>query len=135
MAIIVKEKRKLNWFALSLTVIALVFAGASTYFLFFKTPPLVEILQPTADIRRREISTIRLEPDKVLNNPLFQKLTRVPLFLEPKEIGRANPFIPFPTSTFSGISLPEEEPIPSQPAPALTPPPPVSPATSSPPTP
>ena len=100
MAIEIKTKEKINWFPFVMAGIFIVFFGVATYFLFFNKPPLVEYAKPTIDPTTAEVVEIKIDPTVITENPVFQSLALVPIDLDqPNDPGRANPFMPFPTST------------------------------------
>ncbi len=95
MAIIIEEeKRKINWFNLAVGVLIIVLLGVAIYYLFFVSPELIEKMTPARLQSLEELSSIKLEPEEILNNPNFQILKQYTNPIEIKEelVGKTNPF-------------------------------------------
>ncbi len=95
MAIIIEqEKRKINWFAFILIILLVAIIGAVIYYLFFAATPFVERVIPSRLQSLNELSSIKLEPEAVINNPSFQILKQYVNSIEIQDnfVGKANPF-------------------------------------------
>lgn len=94
MAIIVEEeKKRTNLFSLILGVSLLVAILALVYYLFFAPTPLIEKVVSPNTQTLKELSSIRLQPEEVVNNPKFQILRQ---YVNPVDIGipgKNNPFL------------------------------------------
>lgn len=90
----------MNWFPIIMSAIFIIFFAAVTYFFFFRPPPLIEFLQPTIDPETARVVGIDIDPSIVESNPVFMELVATPVNLDRgDDPGRANPFMPFPSST------------------------------------
>ena len=95
MAIIIEEeKRKINWFAVGLILSLVIIIGVAIYYLFFAVPPLVEKVAPPRLQSLQELSSIKLKPETIINDPRFQILKQYvnPIEIQPDFIGKTNPF-------------------------------------------
>jgi hypothetical protein len=95
MAIIIEEeKRKINWFNLAVGVFIVVLLAVAVYYLFFISPPLIEKVAPVRLQSLEELSSIKLEPEAILNNPNFQILKQYanPIEINEGLVGKVNPF-------------------------------------------
>ncbi|MDP3014866.1 MAG: hypothetical protein Q8N28_00355 [bacterium] len=94
MAIVIQEERKkINWFVLSaILLIAATIVGV-IYYLFFVKPSLIEKVAPLKLQSIKEISSIKLDPGAVIDNPRFQILKQYAHPIEIGPVGKSNPFI------------------------------------------
>ncbi len=98
MAIVVEEERsKVNIVRLAGWLTVIVVIGAAIYYVFFVTPELVVLPQPTSLNTITPLNTISasLHPETVLNSPGYTSL-KPPSFALPDghaPAGRPNPFI------------------------------------------
>lgn len=95
MAIIIEEeKRKFNWFNLALVVLVVVIIGAVIYYLFFSPTPFAEKIAPAQLQSIQQVSSIKLQPEAVVNNPYFQILKQYvnPTEIQANLVGKSNPF-------------------------------------------
>ena len=96
MAIIVKEREKVaNWLSPVIWVLVICLIFGLVYFLFFKQPELVEIIQPIELQRASRLANIKFDPSEVIQSEVFKTLQQ---YAEPPtigEVGRSNPFIPY----------------------------------------
>lgn len=94
MAIVIQEeKRKINWFALGVILLVTATIAAAIYYLFFIKPPLIEKVAPLKLQSIKEISSIKLDPEAVINNPRFQILKQYVGPIEIGQFGKSNPFV------------------------------------------
>ncbi|MEK7496228.1 MAG: hypothetical protein AAB698_00815 [Patescibacteria group bacterium] len=94
MAIVIQEERKkINWFALSVILLMVATIVAAIYYLFFIKPPLIEKVAPLKLQSIKEISSIKLDPEAVVNNPRFQILKQYAPPIEIGPVGKSNPFV------------------------------------------
>ncbi len=94
MAIVIQEeKRKINWFALSVIFSMAAIITAMIYYLFFIKPPLIEKVAPLKLQSIKEISSIKLDPEAVVNNPKFQILKQYAKPINIGQFGKNNPFV------------------------------------------
>lgn len=94
MAIIIEqEKRKINWFALSVIVLVIAVIIVGIYYLFFTDTPFVERVVPANLQSIEELSNIDLKPETIINNSNFQVLKQYINPIELEEAGKANPFL------------------------------------------
>lgn len=97
MAIVIEqEKRRVNWFGIGLAFILVAGGVTLIYFLFFAPTPLIEKVAPPQDLQTiKAISEVNLQPETILNDPLFKSLKQyVPPIQLPVVIPRPNPFTP-----------------------------------------
>lgn len=89
-----QQSSSVNWVTItSVAVIILVlFAGA--YFLFFKSPELIDVVAPGDFESIKQISEIDLNAEDLLDSPKFRMLRQFSIDASPPEPGRANPFQP-----------------------------------------
>jgi hypothetical protein len=96
MAILVEEEKKpVNWIGMLTTIFIVVAVFVLAYFLFFKTPQIIDQVTPKnlADINK--ISKINFDPNAVINSPTFNALkNEVPVFTPRETPGKQNPFRP-----------------------------------------
>jgi len=93
MAIVVEEpKPGLDFKKIVTGLIIFLMLGASVYFLFFKTPPLIEVVIPSQFKQIHEMSRINLISKSIFENPVYQNLRDYSSPLTIPELGRANPF-------------------------------------------
>jgi hypothetical protein len=96
MAIIIEEeKRKINWFALVVILSLVIIIGVAIYYLFFASTPLVEKIASPRLRSLQELSSIKLEPEAIIDDPRFQILKQYvnPIEIQTNSIGRTNPFV------------------------------------------
>jgi len=96
MAIIIEEqRRKINWFALALILLLVAIIGAAIYYLFFAPIPLVERVAPPRLKSLQELSSIKLQPETIINDSRFQILKQYvnPIEIQTNSIGKTNPFV------------------------------------------
>ena len=96
MAIIIEEeKRKINWFALVVILSLVIIIGAAIYYLFFASIPLIEKIVPPRLQSLQELSSIKLEPETIINDSRFQILKQYvnPIEIQTNSIGKTNPFV------------------------------------------
>ncbi len=94
MAIIIEqEKRKINWFALSVIILIIAVIVGGTYYLFFTSTPFVERVAPPRLQSLEELSNIRLQPEAIINDPKFQILKQYINPIETGQTGKTNPFL------------------------------------------
>ena len=95
MAIIVgREESRINWFAVALALFIISFIGASVYFLFFIDPPYIERIAPINLDNVNQLSSAKIDPNTVLQNPSFLLLKKYIPDPDTGKLGRANPFLP-----------------------------------------
>lgn len=75
--------------------IAVLFLVFGTYYLFFKNPPLVEVLVPEELETISKYSEIEIEPTEVINSSLYNSLIEHVPPPAVNEFGRENPFSRF----------------------------------------
>ena len=98
MAIAVERKTKeINWLALSIGLFAVVFVGATVYYLFISQPPGIENFVPVVDDQEvakgvEEILGSGIDPDTVVAK-ITALETPIPLPTT-GDLGRENPFLP-----------------------------------------
>ncbi len=94
MAIVIEEeKRRINWFTLAVIILIVATIVATIYYLFFASVPLIEKVAPPRLQSLKEISSLKLQPEDVLNNQTFQILRQ---YINPIEVGpsgKTNPFL------------------------------------------
>ena len=96
MAIVVHEQRSgVNIVRILIWLVILSVIGAIFYYIFFKKPELVEIVAPPNFQNTEELSKISLDPESVINSPIFQSLKQYITPPGPSNFGRPNPFLPF----------------------------------------
>lgn len=96
MAIIVKEKgQKSNWFGILTTLVIFAIIFVAAYFLFFISPPAIEIIIPQKLQPVIEISKIQFDPTSVINSPAFRSLRSYTGLPSVGQLGRENPFLEF----------------------------------------
>lgn len=66
-----------------------------TWWLFFTTPPRVDVLAPTELEPISRITEVKTDPGEILNSPTFQLLEERVGPIEIGEFGRENPFARF----------------------------------------
>lgn len=97
MAIIVEEERSrttitpiLGW------IVTLSIVGFAAYYIFFAVPESVTFSPPTNFQNIEPITQIGVNPNTVLQSPMFQSLKQYiaePTGTAPAHVGRPNPFI------------------------------------------
>ncbi len=94
MAIIIEgEKRKINWFASAIVVLVVFSIATATYYLFFASTPLIEKVVPSSVQSLQVISSIKLQPELIINDPKFQILKQYVNPVGVGAIGKSNPFL------------------------------------------
>jgi len=94
MAIIIEEeKRKINWFAFGVVIIIIAVLSAAIYYLFFASTPFAEKVAPPQLQSISELSSIKLQPEAIVNNPYFQILKPYVNPIQIGPIGKTNPFL------------------------------------------
>jgi uncharacterized membrane protein len=93
--IIEEEKRKINWFALTLIIFLIAIISAAIYYLFFAPTPFAEKIAPSNLQSLQDLSSVKLQPETVINNPYFQILKQYvnPIEVSTDSIGKTNPFV------------------------------------------
>jgi hypothetical protein len=93
MAIIVEqEKKKINWFAMLLTIFLVAVVGGAIYYFFFVAPPLLDKIVPSSLQSLKDLSSAQINPETVLNSPDFQKMRQYVNPIEIGAVGKLNPF-------------------------------------------
>lgn len=93
MAIIIEEeKRKINWFALAVVILIVVTIIGVIYYLFFAPIPLIEKIAPPRLQSLKEVSSMELRPESVIQNSTFQILRQYANPIEIGPTGKQNPF-------------------------------------------
>ena len=98
MAIIVDEQQSSKSAAIIKVIVWLTLLGvitAGVYYLFFKQQALIEYAAPSNFKNVSEIAKITLNPDEVINDPLFLSLKQYVRFSPTTIMGRDNPFLGF----------------------------------------
>lgn len=94
MAIIIEgEKRRINWFALAIVVLVVLVISTATYYLFFASTPLIEKVVPSSVQSLQVLSSIKLQPELIINDPKFQILKQYVGPVEVGTTGKSNPFL------------------------------------------
>ncbi|MEK7507924.1 MAG: hypothetical protein AAB602_02470 [Patescibacteria group bacterium] len=95
MAIIVSEEgeKKIDVVNLVIWISLLAIVGIAVYFLFFKKPPLVEVISPPSYKNIDPLAKADLSPDEVANSPDFKALKPYVPLPSPASVGRLNPFL------------------------------------------
>lgn len=96
MAIVVEaEARRTNFVRFFIWLVILGVIIAAVYYIFFKTPELVEVVVPPTFRNTEELSRISLNPESVVQSPTFNALRPYVTPLVPPPPGRPNPFLAF----------------------------------------
>lgn len=96
MAIIVEEeKNKIGLVSILTWAAVLVIIGVTVYYIFFAKPEIIEVAVPSNFKNITPLSQIKLNPEDVINNPVFQSLKQYVSSPKVQSVGRANPFLPF----------------------------------------
>ena len=94
MAIIVpQQQRKTNWFAILVFVFLLLVILGGGYFLFFAPTPGIEIITPTPLESAEKLSQVKLDPSKIINDPILKTFRQYGTVPSTGNVGRPNPFI------------------------------------------
>ncbi len=95
MAIVIKEQKNKSSF-FSVAVIIMVGGGLflAAYYLFFTPVPLIDKFAPLSLESLKQISSIKINPDGILENPSFQVLKQYVGPVSSATSGRSNPFAP-----------------------------------------
>jgi hypothetical protein len=95
MAIVVEQEKKggsalafLSW------IILIVLIGFAAFYIFFKNPELVDYTGSSDTENVLNLSSIKIDPDQVLENSKFKELKTYVNPAGQTEIGRPNPFLP-----------------------------------------
>ncbi len=99
MAIIVEEERsRVNIVRLLGWIAVLAIIGIAVYYIFFVTPELVILPQPSSLNTINPLGSIAnsVNPEGVLNSPAYTSLKSPPVELPKPNVaaGRTNPFVP-----------------------------------------
>jgi len=76
-------------------VVGILIFGFATYYLFFATPPQIEVLIPRELMTISQISSANLDPSEIIESPAYKSLMR---HVDPPvlgDFGRINPFAKF----------------------------------------
>ena len=94
MAIVVEEEnsRKGGMGGLLVWSVVFVVLAVSIYYIFFKRPDLVEVHTPANFENTVQLSKIKLDPERVVNDPLFISFKKYAEPLSPTPSARSNPF-------------------------------------------
>lgn len=98
MAIVIEEEKRTSSVGiLSIALWLLLLGGlaAGAYYVFFKSPELIEVAAPSDFKNTEQISKIQLKPEEVLSNQQFKMLRSYVTLPTPVPTGRANPFLSF----------------------------------------
>ena len=94
MAIVIEEeKRKINWFALGVIILIVAVLSGAIYYLFFTSTPLIERVVPPRLESIKELSSIKLQPEAIINDPHFQILKQYVNPVVIGAVGKTNPFL------------------------------------------
>jgi len=94
MAIIVEEeKNRINIARILIWLTVLMILGAVVYYIFFTQPQLVNVVAPTAFDNIDPLADVDLNPQEVVDNPVFKALERHITPPVPENAGRSNPFV------------------------------------------
>ena len=96
MAIIIEPERQNRFGALGLLawIVAIAVIIAAVYYVFFRRPELIDVALPSGLQGSREILNVNVDPDLLISGPLRFRRQHVPE-PTPRNLGRANPFLPF----------------------------------------
>lgn len=108
MAIVIEEERESGASGgLVRTLVWVCIIGilvAAVYYIFLSRPDIVELALPRALRTTTDVSALTLQPETVINDPLFVELREdYSAMPEYPSVGRTNPFQPLP----GGVILPE----------------------------
>lgn len=93
---IIEEKGNNNALIDFLVWIAiLIIIGSGIYYIFFKKPELIQFTASSSFKDVQQLSKINISSDQLINSPQFQALKQHITAVEPKDIGRTNPFLGF----------------------------------------
>lgn len=98
MAIVVEQERtaRFGFVKIILWLIILAVIVAAVYYLFFKRPDTIpELITPSAFQNTSSLSKINLNPETVIQHPVFRSLREHAPPFPTSTPGRANPFAPF----------------------------------------
>ncbi len=96
MAIVVEEENSQSgggWGGFIVWGLVFVVVAVAVYYIFFRRPDLVEIHTPANFEDSVQLSRVHLNPDEIVNNPLFSSLQRYAEPLQPTAANRPNPFL------------------------------------------
>ena len=97
MAILIEEEKKKggNLFFWAVVILIAITIICAVYYLFFAPSPLVEKVAPTRLSSIKSLSSIKLKPDEIINNPNFLNLREYNFSLDVNNItsGKTNPFV------------------------------------------
>jgi hypothetical protein len=95
MAIVVEQEKKggsalafLSW------IILIILIGFAAFYIFFKNPELIDYTSSNDTSSVIDFSSVKINPDQILENSKFKELKT---YINPSgqtEIGRPNPFLP-----------------------------------------
>jgi hypothetical protein len=98
MAIVVEEEKtsKAGLVGILMWVAVVGVVGASVYYIFVKKPDFIgKVIAPKELENISQLSDVTLNPETIINNPVYQSL-RAHVGPRPTpQAGRANPFLPF----------------------------------------
>lgn len=90
-----EEKKNVNIGSiLFIAALAIILFGGG-YYIFFKSPDIISVDSPERIREINQISRLEVEPESILQSPVFQSFRdyRTPLTIP--QTGRSNPFLPF----------------------------------------
>lgn len=95
MAIVIEEQNKKGGlFNILVMILIAGILGAAVYYLFFTEVPLIDKFAPLSIKSLREISSIKITPDKIANDPNISILKQYGSPVSGATAGRSNPFAP-----------------------------------------
>jgi uncharacterized protein (DUF58 family) len=92
MAIILEQKKKTNWFGITVSVVLLVTILVGGYFLFFAPTPGIEVVAPLQFQSAVDLAKITFDPSAVVNSRQFKSLKIYTGLPSAGALGRENPF-------------------------------------------
>lgn len=97
MAIVVEEEKqsKGSFIGVLIWIVILSVLGAIVYYIFFKKPQTIEVLQPVGFKNTEALSKINLNTEELVQSPAFQALKSYIPLPKPINAGRTNPFLGF----------------------------------------
>lgn len=94
MALIVEEKKSVNWTAIAVVIVIVAVLGFGGYYIFFQKPELIDIVAPRELQTINVISQVDFDPAAIVNSPTFRLLRQYGQTIAPPQAGRDNPFAP-----------------------------------------
>ncbi len=96
MAIVIEEeKREINWFTAVSIIFIIGLVGAAAYYLFFISPPSIDVVFPLRIQSLSRLAEIEFDPQKVFAHPIYETLRQnIPPLTVTPITGRSNPFTP-----------------------------------------